>query len=137
MATKKSSHWGNQTHRFKDNSEEERFANAWRDQNEQGHTLAHLLDDRTFRDGHPPERSRTECAVAATVIQWLGSPVGQSFLSDLGYEKHPTIPALTALHRKEIEVLQKLALEGWEHALKNQEAVRAAALKAIERLRRG
>lgn len=28
-----------------------------------------------------------DAQIAATIIQWLGSPVGQWFLRDLGYEK--------------------------------------------------
>lgn len=38
------------------------------------------------REPIPTDR---EHEVAATVVQWLGSPVGQGFLRDLGYEKTP------------------------------------------------
>lgn len=72
-------------YRFRDNPEEERFAEAWANQNRWSNLLAYLLcegDQRYVND--PTER---EAQIAATVIQWLGSPVGQSFLSDLGYEK--------------------------------------------------
>jgi hypothetical protein len=80
---------GLHTYRFKENPEEKRFAEAWDKQNEQGSNLAYLL---TVGDqsGRPPEPSDRDHVVAATVVQWLGSPVGQSFLRDLGYEKSKT-----------------------------------------------
>lgn len=73
---------GLHTHRFKGNPEERRFARAWEDQ-QRGRTLAHLLntDDPRF----PLEPTDREHEVAATVIQWLGSHVGQCFLRELGY----------------------------------------------------
>lgn len=71
-------------HRFKRNPEERRFAIAWEVQSVVGRSLAHLLDETGVSSpADPTPRDRT---VAATVIQWLGSPVGQSFLKDLGYE---------------------------------------------------
>ena len=39
-----------------------------------------LAEDSNYPKGEVTERDRK---VAATVIQWLGSPVGQSFLSKL------------------------------------------------------
>lgn len=74
-------------HRFKDNPEERRFADAWLDQNKHGNNLAHLLDDRRVHQGFPPTPSDRDYVVAATVVQWLGSPVGRSFLEELGYTK--------------------------------------------------
>lgn len=71
---------GLHTHRFKDNPEEKRFAQEWA---RQGNTLAYLLGNGVT----PAEPSDRDAQVAATIIQWLGSPVGQCFLRDLGYEK--------------------------------------------------
>lgn len=73
--------FGLQQHRFKDNPEEARFARAWHRQ-QAGKTLAYLLGN-----GKDPSEmvSARDNDVAATVIQWLGSPVGQAFLEDLGY----------------------------------------------------
>jgi hypothetical protein len=79
---------GVSTHRFRDNPEELRFAQAWDDQNKYGHHLAHLLDTRSVHTGEPPPVSERDEVVAATVIQWLGSPVGQAFLRDLGYVRN-------------------------------------------------
>lgn len=72
-------------HRYKDNPEEFAFAKEWDKQNRYGRNLAYLLCGE--QQGNPPEPSERDHIVGATVIQWLGSPVGQAFLRDLGYEK--------------------------------------------------
>jgi hypothetical protein len=79
----KKRHRGLHEHRFKENPEERRFAEAWAKQNEDGKTLAHLLDanGRSW----PPDPSDRDYEVAATVVQWLGSPVGQRWLEKMGY----------------------------------------------------
>lgn len=89
MTRAKMKNQGLQVHRLKperDNPEEVLFAKAWEHQNKYGHVLAHLLntDDSGSRPPDPPAR---DVAATATVIQWLGSPVGQSFLRDIGYKK--------------------------------------------------
>ena len=81
---------GRHTHRFEDNPEEQRFAEAWAKHNGDGQTLAWLLDERPMQTGRPFTRDVREEVVAATVIQWLGSPVGQSFLEGLGYRQVST-----------------------------------------------
>lgn len=81
-------------YRFRKNPEEKRFAGKWSEQNKHAtncvSTLGYLLwaGEQTARlaDG-PPEASDRDHTVATTVIQWLGSPVGQAFLRDIGYEK--------------------------------------------------
>lgn len=78
---------GLNTHRFEGNPEEKRFAKAWLETCRQNRTLDYLMlppDD----DQHGV-RSVTlrDHIVAATVIQWLGSPVGSFFLNELGYFK--------------------------------------------------
>ena len=78
-------HKGLHTHRLTDNPEEKRFAEAWNDQNKYGRILEYLLS--THPNNHPVMVNEQEESIAATVIQWLGSPVGQSFLFDLGYKK--------------------------------------------------
>lgn len=73
-------------HRFKDNPKEEIFAKAWDRQNsfpnsESRQTLDYLLAEDVNRPmGEVTNRDRQ---VAATVIQWLGSPVGQSWLMEV------------------------------------------------------
>jgi hypothetical protein len=79
------SHVGLRAYRLKDNPEEKRIAKAWQEKN--GNLLAHILDERPNQGGNPPEPSKRDRVVAATVIQWLGTSVGQGFLEDLGYKK--------------------------------------------------
>jgi hypothetical protein len=80
----KNKHVGLHSHRLhpkQGNPLEVRFAKAWALSNEQGRTLDHLLN--TTSSGSPPEASTADAIVAATVVQWLGSQVGQSFLCDV------------------------------------------------------
>lgn len=70
-------------HRFPSNPEEQRFAEAWTKCDGSGKQL----DVRRFQGGCPPQVEDRDRVVAATVIQWLGYPVGQAFLRDLGYER--------------------------------------------------
>jgi len=74
-------------YRFADNPEEQRFAEAWKIFGEDNGNLGYLLDTRKTQTGRPPTPSDRDFTVAATVIQWLGSPVGQNLLRDLGYAK--------------------------------------------------
>ncbi len=80
----KGKHRGHSRHRLKDNPKEAAFAEAWEEMCDRGHLETLLSDD----GGKTPAYDVTErdAMIAATVIQWLGSPVGQSFLRDLGYE---------------------------------------------------
>ncbi len=62
---------------------EKLFAEEWQKQNDKlyrsGATLDYLLSEN--EDQHNPmPRSNEDHVKAATVIQWLGSPVGQGFL---------------------------------------------------------
>lgn len=76
---------GLHTHRFAENPEELRFAEAWEKENKYGRCLEYLLS--VHPNNFPRAVSDHEESIAATVVQWLGSPVGQSFLFDLGYKK--------------------------------------------------
>lgn len=76
-------------HRLADNPEEKAFAEAWdavnRGPTETGvRTLDYLLSEGGISAREPTAAERE---LAATVIQWLGSPCGQFFLSELGYQK--------------------------------------------------
>ena len=83
---KKSKHRGLQQYRYKDNPEEKRISDAWVTKNEYGNVLAYLLHIGD-QHGKPPDPSNRDVEVAATVIQWLGSPMGQHWLMELGYAK--------------------------------------------------
>ena len=74
----KPKHVGISSHRLRsDNPREVVFARLWQEQNDSGETLEYLLSTKNRRDGSASDRDRE---VAATVIQWLGSNVGMSFL---------------------------------------------------------
>jgi len=77
---------GLHSRRYSDNPEEKRFAKAWEKLNEDGNTLNWLLKEGDQK-GSPSEVSKRDMVVAATVIQWLGSSVGQFWLGELGYVK--------------------------------------------------
>ena len=88
MAAKKLFNCGVSTHRFKDNPLERRVAEEWdrinKPPGEAGvQTLEHLLTTR--RDRRPDFVEPEDREKAATIIQWLGSPIGQNFLSDCGF----------------------------------------------------
>jgi len=77
---------GYHQNRFKDNPEEELFALAWDNLNRTYHndTIDYLMSDD---NNTPTQATQKEREVAATVIQWLGSPCGKFFLEELGYVK--------------------------------------------------
>lgn len=83
MKKKALRHVGLNTHRFEQNPEERRFAEAWDRFAE--NNLKYLLDPHVDGQVHVPECTLEEHTVAATVVQWLGSPVGETFLLELGY----------------------------------------------------
>jgi len=80
---------GKWQHRLSSNPLEKLFAESWDEINtaspgrRDGYgTLDYLLAEDPNRPcGEVTDRDRV---VAATVVQWLGSPVGQSFLDQLG-----------------------------------------------------
>lgn len=61
----------NRMHPEAGNEREISYAKAWAEENRVCETLQHLI----------PECSDRDAQVAATVIQWLGSNVGNCFLS--------------------------------------------------------
>ena len=68
-------------YRFKENPLEKAFAKQWEKENVEGRILDYLLaKDLNYPKGEVTDRDRE---VAATVIQWLGSPCGQSFVEDV------------------------------------------------------
>lgn len=81
---------GLHAHRLKDNPEERRFAEAWAKHDELGQSLRWLLH-RGDQGGIPDEVSVRDEIVAATLMQWLGSPVGKAFLENLGYAKRGAV----------------------------------------------
>lgn len=75
-------HRGRNTHRLAQNPMEQRFADQWEKINEHpGQCLNYLLGD----GNRPGQATPDQEELAATVIQWLGSPVGRAFLRDVGF----------------------------------------------------
>lgn len=80
--------YGSSAHRLESNPLEKLFADAWRERNELQSsfdpcktTLAYLLS----QDGGKTllETSDRDEMIAATIIQWLGSPIGSQFVQDV------------------------------------------------------
>lgn len=65
-------------YRFKQNPHEQIAAELWK---RDRHVLADLLGDGTFGGRHHPEDR--EHQIAVTMMQWLGSPVGRTWLREL------------------------------------------------------
>ncbi len=83
-------HVGCKAYRFKnrdDNGQERVLADKWLEINDGKHTetLARLLAEDPNARNLSSLLSDRDKMVAATVIQWLGSPVGQGFLQDCGF----------------------------------------------------
>lgn len=78
------------THRLSENPLEASFLDTWETDPSFVHTLDYILSDRVNERGPVSER---DLEVAATVIQWLGSPVGQCFLEKVtGVEIRKQLP---------------------------------------------
>ena len=77
----------NRTSRNADNPKELAFAKAWAETNEAYQILDHLLGDG-LRCKQP---TSAEYELAATLVQWLGSPVGYAWLTmTLGHIENGT-----------------------------------------------
>jgi len=82
-------HEGYSSHRLNSNPAERIFAEKWEEINTEGRdTLAWILNTYSQADGRQLKGvvSERDAKVAASVIQWLGSPVGQSWLQDVRFE---------------------------------------------------
>jgi len=74
-------------YRFSTNPLEEKFAEAWEKLNTRPHSGGNCVDSIVSKDWNNPEYATDrEIEICASVIQWLGSPVGQKFLREVGFE---------------------------------------------------
>lgn len=64
------------------NGLEKTFVKVWRDQ-ERNKLLANLLDPQPEKENCPATPTSRDYQVAETVVQWLGSPVGQGFIEEV------------------------------------------------------
>lgn len=77
---------GNKIHRHKDNPEEKRFHDEA--VNMGNATLSVITLPLNERGTEPSEYlNEKEEIITINTFQWFGSPVGQAFLRDMGYEK--------------------------------------------------
>lgn len=76
---------GMSQYRFRSNPLEEIFTIAWEELNTSDFGHDTTLDYMLAKDPNRPcaEVTDRDRMVAATVVQWLGSPVGQNFLRDV------------------------------------------------------
>lgn len=81
------------SYRFHDNPEEERFYNSILDQFDHSFQslkthVSHILHGTDDSLGNKPKQiaSEEEIQLFLLTIQWLGSPVGQSFLESMEYK---------------------------------------------------
>jgi hypothetical protein len=70
---------GKNVHRLSCEPLERKFHDEWKKHQEQNHTLEYILGD----NNEPAVVTDYEQMIVATVIQWLGSPVGQGFLANI------------------------------------------------------
>lgn len=70
-------HQGKSIHRLSINPREKIAAELW--ERDAPNTLPYLLGS----DNKRADLTDRDCLVAATVVQWLGSPVGQSFVREM------------------------------------------------------
>jgi len=80
---------------------ERAFAEEWTAENKRGYLLPWLLT--APHAGYPVTVTQDQATVAATVVQWLGSPVGYEFvrrvLSGRGYRVEPPEGPRRIIHR--------------------------------------
>ncbi len=108
---KKNRHVGIAPYRLKSNPMEKKFIEAWQHQNRNGEHLAHLLNPNPENQHYPPDPSDRDCLVAATVVQWLGSPIGQIWLEGVGFMSSKRVRAESA---EETKVANKQFKDGEE-----------------------
>jgi hypothetical protein len=86
MANVKKKFRGYHTHRFKNDPLEKQFALAWQNKNDRRQGQPYGLMDYLFdpdNKGIPyPALTERDWEVSSTLIQWLGSQVGQFFLAE-------------------------------------------------------
>ena len=78
-------HEGIRAQRTQHNPLEKRFANEWRKRNKREGLSHGQLDYMLAEDPNKPggEVTERDAMVAAAVVQWLGTHVGQCFLEDV------------------------------------------------------
>ena len=79
-------HEGMCRYRLKDSLIEQKLANTWQHINATYCTLDWLVGHTDENGQHCGHATQEQATMAATVIQWLGTPVGRQFLQEVGFE---------------------------------------------------
>lgn len=76
---------GYSSHRYKKEPLEKLFAQCWQEMNNHkiGKCVLDYLAQPNIMDQYVSKAELTDYKFASTIIQWLGSPVGQYFLSQV------------------------------------------------------
>jgi len=77
----KKKYQGKAPYRYTDNPMEQRFALAWQEENDRPNGGAGVLEYMMGDGSRAVDVSDRDRLVANSIIQWLGSPVGQLFLA--------------------------------------------------------
>ncbi len=96
-----SNYRGLHTYRLASNPTERLYAERWAEINKTGHVLEYILSIGGEKRADPSPR---DYAVAATVVQWLGTIVGQSFLEEVARRASSPERAATATKTTNSEV---------------------------------
>ena len=78
-------HESGKKYRFKDNPMEKKFASAWKEENtvRPGSRRDPMLAMLIGNGIHPAEITDRDAFIAASVVQWFGSPVGRNWLGEI------------------------------------------------------
>lgn len=75
-------HAGKSEHRLGSNPHERVFSDAWKREQRQSHVLQWLLCVCPDQSTQDRDLTQPEATCAATLMQWLGSPVGWCWLNE-------------------------------------------------------
>ena len=75
-------HSGRSPHRLKSNPKERVFLESWQKEQKQNHELQWLLCASYDQNVQERDITQEEATCAATLMQWLGSPVGSCWLDE-------------------------------------------------------
>jgi hypothetical protein len=83
---------GNKVYRHEQNPEEKRFHDEFIRQHGDRDMSAIVLEPNKTGTAASRYLTPEEEGIVISGMQWLGSPLGQCFLRDMGYEKQPEVP---------------------------------------------
>jgi len=111
---------GFKPYRFKTNSMEKRFAEKWRIKNIFGskEILDHIL---SIHDRSYDEPTQEERRTANGVIQWLGSPVGLSFIRDVLNVPEPCHNCVVQACCSKQSECEKYQIYSWSRIVKGKQ----------------